>query len=63
MFVGLANIGKTTLLGKLREDGVTTQGWHERRENKKYAGMLDISEERDLCLIFYSCLNESYSVA
>ena len=38
MFVGVANIGKTTLLAKLREDGVTNPGWHERREVRKVIG-------------------------
>lgn len=35
MFVGVSNIGKSTLLGKLRGDVYVGKGWHERRETKK----------------------------
>ena len=42
MFVGVANIGKTTLLNQLRQEGVTSAsqntapvGWTERQNRKK----------------------------
>ena len=35
MFVGVSNIGKTTLLGKLKGDTNTTKGWHERKVLQK----------------------------
>ncbi len=35
MFVGVSNIGKSTLLAKLRGEASVTKGWHERRDTKK----------------------------
>ena len=43
MFVGLSNIGKSTLLGKLKGDANQAKGWHERRETKKTPSMLNTS--------------------
>ena len=39
MFVGVSNIGKSTLLGKLKGESSAAKGWNERRDTKKTPSM------------------------
>ena len=51
MFVGVSNIGKSTLLGKLRGDVYVARGWNERRDSPRRTTST-LSSDCNLYLIF-----------